>query len=106
MRGQGLRSPQAAIGVRFVRAGLREKYEVEYYFNPEADGFPPSKVADWANNDWHRDRYQAEPSRETYIADLSVWAKQMLPLIRFGAFGEGRGEQPVPGLAFRKLEVK
>lgn len=44
--------------------------QAEYYYNPEADGFPPGQKATWATSDWNSVKINSDPQKVKYISRL------------------------------------
>ena len=63
--------PATVVAVQFARIDRAFQTQVHYYFNPEADGFAPSKAAKWNVSEWHRDRVGQDPARAAYMEALA-----------------------------------
>ena len=59
--------------VHYRKASSTKLWRLDYFFNPEAEGFPPPKYADWATSDWHRDRAYMDAKKVLYIEKLKSW---------------------------------
>jgi hypothetical protein len=71
---QKVAMPTTVVAVQFARIDRAFQTQLHYYFNPEADGFAPSKAGKWNVSEWHRDRLDQDPARAAYIQGLTRWA--------------------------------
>ncbi|MCG8511309.1 MAG: hypothetical protein MI741_18990 [Rhodospirillales bacterium] len=71
----GISVPINMMTVEYRRATSHRMMNVNYFFNPEAEGFPPPKYADWSTSDWHRDRARLDPKRAAYIETIKAWGE-------------------------------
>ena len=71
-----LELPITMIAVQYRRSGQRKFMSMNYYFNPELEGFAPPERAEWRTNDWHRDRYSLDPKKKAYIENLIRWGAE------------------------------
>ena len=53
------------------------RLEVRVLFNPEFDGFPPTKDSNWSSNDWHQDKIIGDKKRTDYIQTVKAFAEDM-----------------------------
>ena len=53
------------------------RIDVRVMFNPEFDGFPPTKDSNWSSNDWHQDKIIGDKKRQDYIEKIKVFAIEM-----------------------------
>lgn len=44
--------------------------QVQVFYNPELEGFPPTADSNWNSNDWHQDRIIGDTKREAYIQKI------------------------------------
>lgn len=71
-----LELPVTMITAQYRRSGRGKFMSLNYYFNPELEGFAPPQQADWLTSDWHRDRYYRDPEKRAYIEKLKKWATE------------------------------
>ena len=53
------------------------RLEVRVAFNPEFDGFPPTKDSNWSSNDWHQDKIIGNKNRTDYVEKVKAFAIDM-----------------------------
>jgi|TARA_R110000751_G_scaffold22366_2_gene63069 hypothetical protein len=83
-----IRSPLNALAVEYRLADKPHFLDVKYFFNPEADGFEPPKIAEWATSDWHRDRVYMDPKKVAYIKKLKSWGEDWHTKVKAGFEGK------------------
>jgi hypothetical protein len=44
--------------------------DVEYYYNPEVEGFPQGDKSEWRNSDWNATRVNEDPRKSGFIKEL------------------------------------
>ena len=49
--------------------------QVQYWFNPEADGFAPSRNPNWLGNDWHKDVIHLDAKKVEYVSASRRWTR-------------------------------
>jgi hypothetical protein len=80
-----LRAPATMLVVEYYRSAIPGNYlRVQYYFNPEYDGFAPSAKSGWNQNDWHKDFVGRDARKVTYVETLKAWSKEMTPVVDKG----------------------
>lgn len=94
----GLRRPVTTV-YSFHRIVLSGRFlNIEYHFNPESWGLPPSRVVAWASNDWHKDRLADQPNRKAFSDALVEWSKATQGLLLRAA--NASSASPAPELAY------
>lgn len=68
--------PDTMLAVQYRRGGNGDYFSLNYYFNPELEGFAPPRQSDWRTSDWHRDRYSRDPKKKAYIERLKKWGAE------------------------------
>ena len=53
------------------------RLEVRVLFNPEFDGFPPTKDSNWNSNDWHQDKIIGDKERTAYIQTVKAFGDDL-----------------------------
>ena len=71
-----LELPITMIAAQYRRSGREKFMSLNYYFNPELEGFAPPQRAEWRTSDWHRDRYSLDPKKKAYIEKLIKWGAE------------------------------
>jgi hypothetical protein len=80
-----LSAPATMLVVEYYRSTIPGNYlRVQYYFNPEYDGFAPSAKSGWSQNDWHKDLVGRDARKVTYVETLKAWSKEMAPVVDKG----------------------
>jgi hypothetical protein len=92
----GASYPGTMIAAQFTRFNPRWFMQIWYYFNPEIDGFAPSRDSSWANNDWHKDLIDQDPRKVAYVEELKQWSTAMGPWIVAGFEGKLHAGSPGP----------
>ncbi len=67
--------PLAMIATKHRKANSFKFLEVTYFFNPELEGFPPPKIANWGSSDWHPERITNDKAKVAYIDRIKEWGK-------------------------------
>jgi hypothetical protein len=93
---QGASYPGTMISAQFTRFNPYWYMRIWYYFNPEIDGFAPSRDSSWANNDWHKDIIGQDPRKVAYVEELKQWSTAMGPWIVAGFEGKLHAGSPGP----------
>ena len=44
--------------------------QIQVFYNPELEGFPPTVDSNWNSNDWHQDKIIGDKEREAYIQKI------------------------------------
>ena len=44
--------------------------QIQVFYNPELEGFPPTVDSNWNSNDWHQDKIIGDSKREAYIQKI------------------------------------
>jgi len=44
--------------------------QIQVFYNPELEGFPPTVDSNWNSNDWHQDKIIGDTKREAYIQKI------------------------------------
>ena len=70
--------------------------DVSYGFNPEAEGFGPPTNAGWAESDWHKDRYYADPKKVEFINKLISWGEATHDRVKEGFLGKLNVANQIP----------
>ena len=66
--------PVTMLAVAYRRRdGGPNKFSLDYYFNPELEGFAPPQQVEWRTSDWHRDRAFYDPQKKAYVEKLKKW---------------------------------
>ena len=89
--------PINAIQVGYRLADNDGFLTLQYFFNPEAEGFAPPRRAAWSTSDWHRDRIGNDPKKVAYIDQVKDWGRAWLPKVKVGFDGKlasGTSMQP------------
>lgn len=84
LRVNAIPMPRTFIRVDFHMATSDRFLLVRHYFNPEAEGFSPSRETRWLNNDWHKNRIASDPKKVSYIEKLREWAEQWHDRVKQG----------------------
>jgi len=72
----GLELPVTMLAVAYRKVdGGPNRFSLDYYFDPEREGFPPPQQVDWRTSDWHRDLALRDPRKKTYIGKLRQWGE-------------------------------
>jgi len=81
--------PSTMIAVEYYRSAISpgNNLRVFYYFNPEFDGFSPSAISSWSQNDWHKSVIDRDARKVAYIDALKLWASAMAPAVDAGFKG-------------------
>lgn len=88
--------PTTAMAVTFTRYFRPDFMSVTYFFNPEANGIPPSIGNTWGTNDWNKNLISQYPEKKEYAEQLVKWGNQMSPLILYGFNREGSEPHSIP----------
>ena len=80
--------PITMIAAKYRRADNSKQVYLNYYFNPEDEGFSPPKNASWRANDWHRDRIYLNREKVAYIERLKSWGRKWKPKVDAGFLGK------------------
>ncbi|MDA9132591.1 hypothetical protein N9K58_04935 [Alphaproteobacteria bacterium] len=75
-RENGIPIPNTMISASSIFAE-ENRLEVRVLFNPEFDGFPPTKDSNWSSNDWHQDKIIGDKKRTDYIQTVKAFAEDM-----------------------------
>ncbi len=92
----GASYPGTMISSQFTRLNRYWFMQIWYYFNPEIDGFAPSRDSSWASNDWHKDLIGEDPRKVAYVEDIKQWSTAMVPWIEAGFEGILHAGSPTP----------
>lgn len=85
---KGGRLPLTSVYVGMHLADSFDYLTVRYYYNPEADGFPPPRVTDWRSNDWHHDRLHEDPKKIEYVDMIKGWGASWFSRLKAGFSGK------------------
>ena len=80
--------PITMIVVQYRKTDNSKQVSLNYYFNPEFEGFSPPKQASWRANDWHRDRIYLDPEKVAYVDRLKLWGREWKRNVDAGFEGE------------------
>ena len=72
----GIPIPSTMIAASSIFAKYN-RLEVRVLFNPEFDGFPPTKDSNWSTNDWHQDKIIGDKKRTDYIQTVKAFTEDM-----------------------------
>ena len=80
--------PITMVAVKYRKTDNSKQVSLNYYFNPEVEGFSPPKQASWRANDWHRDRIYLDPEKVAYVDRLKLWGREWKRNVDAGFEGE------------------
>ena len=72
----GIPIPNTMIAASSIFAHYH-RLEVRVLFNPEFDGFPPTKDSNWNSNDWHQDKIIGDKERTAYIQTVKAFGDDL-----------------------------
>jgi hypothetical protein len=75
--------PLTVLHVGYARASGPKYLIADYFFNPEAAGFPRQ-----GSVEWHRDRIVSNEKKVKYVDDLKVWGAEWAPKVEQGFAGK------------------
>lgn len=84
MDSQRIRRPTTMVAVIHSLVKGYDFLYAEYNFNPELDGFAPSKTGAWRNNDWHKDNAVSDPKKVAWVEDKKKWAVEWMKQVKAG----------------------
>lgn len=88
------------LSVEFAKLHERALAYVYYYFNPEMNGFAPSRRVQRGLNDWHRDYVKQDSSRMRYVNEIISWGEKIAPDVLQGVLGNPRSLTDAWGTPF------
>lgn len=84
MDSHAIRRPTTAVSVNFSLVKGTDFLHASYRFNPELDGFAPSKTMTWRENDWHKDMITSDPKKVAWVEDKKKWAFEWMKQVKAG----------------------
>lgn len=79
--------PNTALTLNYFLVKRLNFLSVQYGYNPETEGFPPTQNAVWRGNPWHRDLVGKDLAKQAYVSRLRTEGEALLPAIRRGLTG-------------------
>ncbi|HEX9808053.1 MAG TPA: hypothetical protein VGC25_00420, partial [Alphaproteobacteria bacterium] len=79
--------PRVMIVATFAMSDGAQMLSVNYFRNPEAEGFPPAREAIRRASEWHYDRLPGDEKRLAYVTKIKDWAIAWKPRIEAGFRG-------------------
>ena len=74
--------PNTALSLNYYLVKGSSFLQVDYTFNPVADGFPDTPTADWRGNPWHLDIAPKDPKKLAYLKQLKEIGDGMFSKLR------------------------
>lgn len=85
---QGLEQPNHLIQVGYRLADNISFMNLEFFFNPVAEGFPSYPRTTWQASPWHPTSVAGDQDKKKYIGTLIEWAKSHRDAVRQGFEGK------------------